>query len=82
MFYKKNKQAFNVTVENRWIVFALGYVISPEDNLDILTKKAINVFSTDRLNTGLLLFLLHTIHLMLIWSILVGLHLELFCTRK
>ncbi len=40
-------------------------VLSLKDMSNIPTKT-LNVFSTDRLSMSLLLFLLHTIHLMLI----------------
>ncbi len=50
MYYNKNKQVFNLSVKNAWIVFWKG--ISDESGW---------------LGISLSLFLLHTIHLMLIW---------------
>ncbi len=41
-------------------------------------QKTMNVSSTNRLNLSLLLFLLHTIHLMLIWWIFYRIHENYF----
>ncbi len=48
---------------------------------EISIQKTMNIFSTDRLNKSLLLFVLYTIHLKLILWIFVCLHLVLFYTR-
>ncbi len=58
------------------------YDESGVDKSDILTKNYECVLHRQIQHEFFFFLLLHTIHLMLILWILIGLHLELFCTAK
>ncbi len=58
----QQKQTSVQFVSGVQLFFVYGYLSSLEDESYILIQKTMNVFSTDRFNMSLLLFLLHTIY--------------------